>query len=258
PGRPSSPTRPSSTTPTAAPGSTSRRGPGTTSASSSGAASSWGRRPPTASSSARRRATASRGSGGGRRRVGAPGATSRGGWARGGRRPSEGLPPLPPEAGRKTIRGCAMLGWLVGTSLRYRVVVVVGAAALFAVGVVDASRPPLDVFPEFAPPLVEVQVEAPGMSSEAVENLVTVPIESSLNGLPGMTTLRSKSVQGLSSVQVLFQPGTNVFQARQMVSERVSVAAAHLPQQAKAPVVMPPLSSTSRVLKIGLTPKLRS
>src|SRR4051794_26274563 len=126
-----------------------------------------------------------------------------------------------------------MLNWLVGTSLRFRVAVVIGAAALFAVGVVDATRTPMDVFPEFAPPLVEVQVEAPGMSSEAVENLVTIPVESSVNGLPRMTTLRSKSVQGLSSVQVLFQPGTDVFQARQMVSERVAAAAARLPQQAR-------------------------
>src|SRR2546421_1018158 len=146
-----------------------------------------------------------------------------------------------------------MLGRLVHTALTYRVVVVALAVLLLVVGVVEALRTPLDVFPEFAPPIVEIQVEAPGMSSEAVENLVTIPLESAVNGLPRMTTLRSKSVQGLSAIQVLFEPGSDIFQARQMVAERVAVAAVHLPQQAKAPHVLPPLSSTSRVLKIALT-----
>src|SRR3954468_5612287 len=114
-----------------------------------------------------------------------------------------------------------MLSRQVHFSLRYRAVVVVAAALALAAGVADSLRSPLDVFPEFAPPLVEVQVEAPGMSSEAVENLVTLPLESALNGLPRMTTLRSKSVQGLAAVQMLFEPGSDLFQARQMVTERV-------------------------------------
>jgi CzcA family heavy metal efflux pump len=148
-----------------------------------------------------------------------------------------------------------MLRSLVELSLRFRVVVVAAAAALLAFGVAVAMRSPLDVFPEFAPPLVEVQAEAPGMSSEAVEQLVTVPIESAVSGIPRMTTLRSKSVQGLSSVQMLFEQGADLFQVRQMVTERVAVAAARLPQQVRTPQVLPPLSSTSRVLKIGLTAK---
>lgn len=147
-----------------------------------------------------------------------------------------------------------MLSRLVFLSLRFRAVVVLAACVLLAVGVADSLRTPLDVFPEFAPPLVEVQVEAPGMSSESVEQLVTLPLESVLNGLPRMTTLRSKSVQGLASVQIYFERGADLFAARQMVSERVGVIAARLPQLAKPPVVMPPLSSTSRVLHIGLTP----
>src|SRR5215510_14310139 len=119
-----------------------------------------------------------------------------------------------------------MLRALLAASLRH---VVALAAALLAGGVWTAARTPLDVFPEFAPPLVEIQVEAPGMSSEAVEQLVTIPIESAVNGLPRMTTLRSKSVQGLSAIQVLFEPGSDIFRSRQMVSERVSVAATRLP-----------------------------
>src|SRR5262245_444846 len=148
-----------------------------------------------------------------------------------------------------------MLRDLVRTALRFRFVVLVGAVALIVLGVASALRSPLDVFPEFAPPLVEVQTEAPGMASEAVESLVTIPLESAVNGVPHMTTLRSKSVQGLSSVVMLFERGTDLFKVRQMVSERVAVAATRLPQQVATPRLMPPLSSTSRVLHLGLTAK---
>ena len=150
-----------------------------------------------------------------------------------------------------------MLRSLVASSLRYRVVLVLAVGALTAGGVWQATRTPLDVFPEFAPPLVEVQTEAPGLDSEAVEQLVTIPLESALNGVPRMKEMRSKSVQGLSSVVMLFERGTDLFKVRQMVSERVAVAATGLPQQVKAPGprLMPPLSSTSRVLHIGLTSK---
>lgn len=148
-----------------------------------------------------------------------------------------------------------MLRSLVEASLSLRFAIVIGGIVFLVYGGWTASRAPLDVFPEFAPPLVEVQTEAPGMSSEAVENLVTIPLESSLNGVPHMTTLRSKSVQGVSSIVMLFEHNTDLFKVRQMVSERVAVAATRLPMQVKAPHVMPPLSSTSRVLHIGLTAK---
>src|SRR3954452_18809445 len=153
-----------------------------------------------------------------------------------------------------------MLRSLVQASLRYRYVVVIAGLALMVVGVLSVEHTPLDVFPEFAPPLVEVQTEAPGMSSESVESLVTIPIENAVNGVPQMTTLRSKSVQGLSSVVMLFEPGTDLFKVRQMVAERVAEAKHQLPQQVferGGPRMMPPLSSTSRVLHIGLTPKPR-
>src|SRR5437762_10258153 len=124
-----------------------------------------------------------------------------------------------------------MLRSLLTFSLKNRVAVVVAAAVLIVAGAFSSLRTPLDVFPEFAPPLVEVQVEAPGMSSEAVEQLVTIPLENAVNGVPQLAELRSKSVQGLSSIQMYFERGTNLFQARQMVTERVAVAAAVLPQQ---------------------------
>jgi CzcA family heavy metal efflux pump len=152
-----------------------------------------------------------------------------------------------------------MLRSLVSASLKQRYVVLIGAVALIVVGVYAAWRSPLDVFPEFAPPLVEVQTEAPGMPTESVEKLITIRLENALSGLPRMTTLRSKSVQGLSSIQMFFERGTDLFQARQMVTERVEVAAKEFPQQADGqpltPRVLPPLSSTARVLHIGLSPK---
>jgi len=148
-----------------------------------------------------------------------------------------------------------MLRQLVRFSLQQRFLVIALAAGLVVAGVVSVLRSPVDVFPEFAPPLVEVQVEAPGMSSEAVESLVTIPLESALNGLPRMTVIRSKSVQGLSAVQMLFEQGSDIFQVRQMVNERVAAAARILPPTVKPPQLLPPLSSTSRILKLGLYPK---
>ena len=88
---------------------------------------------------------------------------------------------------------------------------------------------PLDVFPEFAPPIVEIQTEVPGVSTEEVESLITVPIENALNGIPFVDTIRSKSVLGLSSVRLIFQPGTDLITARQLVQERLSLVAANLP-----------------------------
>ena len=143
--------------------------------------------------------------------------------------------------------------WLVDLSLRNRIVVA-ALAVLLVIGAVRTLRTtPLDVFPEFAPPLVEVQTEAPGLSANDVEALVTVPLEAALNGVPGLDTIRSKSVLGLSSVVLILDPSTDVMTSRQMVQERLSRAATTLPAVARPPVMLSPLSSLSRVLKIGMT-----
>jgi CzcA family heavy metal efflux pump len=146
-----------------------------------------------------------------------------------------------------------MLAGLVRFALVQRVLVLALAAVLIVLGLRAGRDVPLDVFPEFAPPMVEIQTEAPGLSTEEVESLVTVPIETAVNGVPDLMTLRSKSVLGLSSVQILFERGTDVMRARQMVGERVAQVQARLPLAARQPVLMPPLSSTSRAMKIGLT-----
>ncbi len=145
------------------------------------------------------------------------------------------------------------MNWLVATSLRLRVLVLAASIVLMIYGVRAARNAPLDVFPEFAPPLVEIQTEAPGLSTEEVEALVSVPLENSLNGTTGLKTLRSKSVLGLSSVVLIFKEGTDLMVARQLVAERLSIAASRLPAVVKPPVILSPLSSLSRVMKIGVT-----
>ena len=147
------------------------------------------------------------------------------------------------------------MNWLVMTSLRLRVLVLAASVVLMIYGVRATRDAPLDVFPEFAPPLVEVQTEAPGLSTEEVESLVSVPLESALNGTAGLKTLRSKSVLGLSSVVLIFQEGTNLMTARQLVNERLTIAASRLPAVVRPPVILSPLSSLSRVMKIGVTSK---
>jgi len=143
--------------------------------------------------------------------------------------------------------------WIVETALRLRVAIVVLTIVLLIAGTRIVSQTDFDVFPEFAPPLVEIQTEAPGLSSSEVEVLVTVPIENALNGVSWLEKIRSKSVMGLSSVVAYFEEDTDLMQARQLVQERISEVSGKLPDVAKTPVILSPLSSTSRVLKIGIS-----
>ncbi len=148
-----------------------------------------------------------------------------------------------------------MLSWLVSTSLRARVLVVSAALALLVYGTHVARTTSHDVFPEFALPKVEIQTEGPGLSTEEVESLISMPIENALNGTPGLAELRSKSVLGLSSVELFFEAGTNLREARQLVQERLAAVAGRLPAVSGAPVMLQPLSSTSRAMKIALWPR---
>ncbi|MFN8503118.1 efflux RND transporter permease subunit [Kouleothrix sp.] len=144
---------------------------------------------------------------------------------------------------------------IVGASLRLRLVVVALAAGLICFGIVQMRTMPVDVLPEFTPPYVEIQTESLGLSAQEVEQLITVPLEQDLlNGLPWLQTIRSESVPGLSSIVLLFQPGTDLIRARQMVSERMTQAVA-LPHVSKPPTMLQPLSSSSRVLMVGLSSK---
>jgi CzcA family heavy metal efflux pump len=142
---------------------------------------------------------------------------------------------------------------IVQFSLRHRGVVVALGLVVIAYGLYVATRMKLDVFPEFAPPQVVVQTEAPGLSSEEVEQLVTFPIETGLNGTPGLKAIRSQSIQGLSIVTLVFRDDTDVFRDRQMVSERLGEVVGQLPQHTGPPRMGPLTSSTSLTLVMGLT-----
>src|SRR5438046_3974468 len=114
---------------------------------------------------------------------------------------------------------------------------------------------PVDVCPEFAPPLVWIQTEGIGMTAAEVEDLITLPLEEQLRGTPELDILRSKSVTGLSAIRLIFKMGTDQLHARQLVQERLAISAHTLPLSAGAPVMLQPLSATSRVMKIGITSK---
>ena len=146
-----------------------------------------------------------------------------------------------------------VMRWIVGRSLRFRWLVVFAAGAMLVVGLAEIPNTKVDVFPEFAPPRVEIQTIALGNSSNEVEQLITVPIENQLGGIEGLETMRSKSVAQLSSIQLLFERGTDELRARQLVTERISQITSTLPTWASPPFMMPALSSTSRIMKIGLT-----
>ncbi len=146
-----------------------------------------------------------------------------------------------------------MMRLIVRLSLRYRFIIIAGAAAMMGIGLVRMQNVPVDVFPEFAPPRVEVQTISIGMSTSEVESLVTVPLEQALAGIDGLDVLRSKSVEQLSSILLIFKPETDLLRARQLVAERLQIVTPTLPTWAAPPFMLQPLSATSRVMKIGMS-----
>lgn len=146
-----------------------------------------------------------------------------------------------------------MLNAIIRSSLRFRGVVYALALLLAGYGLFTLDHSTFDVFPEFAPPAAVIQVEAPGLSSEQVESLVTRPLESALGGTTGMRSLRSKSLQGLSFITLAFDDGADVRQARQLVSERLGAMAASLPAGVASPRLLPLTTTTSVVMMAGLT-----
>jgi CzcA family heavy metal efflux pump len=145
-----------------------------------------------------------------------------------------------------------MLSAIVHFSLRFRGIVVALAAVLLAYGCYVAEHAKLDVFPDFVPPEVTVQAEAPGLTAEQVETLVTRPIESAINGLGSLDSMRSESIQGLSIITVVFQDGTKILPARQLLAEKLGEIAGGLPAGVHAPTMSALTSATMDLLKIGL------
>ena len=151
-----------------------------------------------------------------------------------------------------------MMRWIVSTSLRLRYLMLLAAVLLIAFGTSQFRGMPVDVYPEFAPPRVEVQVLCLGMPAADVEALVSVPMEQALAGVAGLDVLRTRSVNDLSDVVLIFKPGTDLMDARLRVQERVTAITAQLPRWATSPFMIQPLSSTSRVMKIGMSVKDKS
>jgi CzcA family heavy metal efflux pump len=145
-----------------------------------------------------------------------------------------------------------MLRRIIGLSLQFRFLLAFLVTALIVTGAVRLRDAPVDLLPEFSPPQVEVQTEALGLAAAEVEALITVPLEEMVGGVPWLRSMHSRSINGLSSILLTFEPGTDVMDARQMVQERLLHTSA-LPRVSKRPAMLQPVSSTNRAMIIGLT-----
>ncbi len=148
-----------------------------------------------------------------------------------------------------------MMRWIVESSVKFRLLVIVVAVAFLTIGILQLRDAPVEALPDFGPVRVELQTEALGLSPEEVENLITNPMEQEFfNGMPWLHKIRSDSVPGLSSIEMIFEPGTDPVRARQVVQERLTMTPA-LPQVSKPPYVIQPVATTSRLMMIGLSSK---
>ena len=147
-----------------------------------------------------------------------------------------------------------MIRGLVSGSVKLRGLIIGLAATILAVGIAVLPDTPADVYPEFTPPYVEIQTESLGLSAAEVEQLITVPLEADLlNGVEGVDVIRSSSTPGLSSIVLVFEQGFDVYKGRQLVQERLTqLGGAAFPNVSKPAVMLPPMSSSSRVMMIGL------
>ncbi|HET7083340.1 MAG TPA: efflux RND transporter permease subunit [Rhizomicrobium sp.] len=142
--------------------------------------------------------------------------------------------------------------WLVGLCVRYAGTLATLTLIALLAGLWATRSAPLDVFPDFVPSTVDIQTEAPGFTAQQVEQLITKPIENAVNGAPGLATLRSESIPGLSLVTIQFRDNIDLYNARQGIAERLSEMGSTLPSEAGTPRLSPLTSSTMDLLKIGL------
>lgn len=146
-----------------------------------------------------------------------------------------------------------LLNQTLKNAIAQRWFIVICAIFITVWGVVSVTQMPLDVFPEFAPPQVDIHTEATGLAPEEVESQITVPIERAVNGLPGVTTVRSSSKVGLSMVSVVFDQDADVYQARQSVTERLQQVTNQLPEGTHPPEISPLASPLGTVLMYAFT-----
>lgn len=145
-----------------------------------------------------------------------------------------------------------MFNRLIAWSLHNRLIVLAITAVLFITGGFALQRMSVDVFPEFAPPQVVIQTEAPGMAPQDVESLITYPLESAINGTAGVSDVRSKTSVGLSTITVVFDAATNVYLDRQLVNERILNVSGRLPPGSQPPVMLPVTSAVGWLVKYAL------
>ncbi|RLJ18368.1 CusA/CzcA family heavy metal efflux RND transporter [bacterium endosymbiont of Escarpia laminata] len=146
-----------------------------------------------------------------------------------------------------------MIAQTIGWSLRNRLFVLAGAALLLGWGLYETLRMPVDVFPDLTAPTVTLVTEAHGMAPREVESLITFPLETAMNGASGVRRVRSHTAVGLSVVYVEFEWGTDIYQARQIVAEKMQLARSALPPDIAAPVLAPVASVMGEILFIALT-----
>jgi Cu/Ag efflux pump CusA len=145
------------------------------------------------------------------------------------------------------------MDWIIGSGLRFGRLIVALALGLTVIGIAQLRSAPVDVYPEFMPPSVEIQTEALGLSAAEVEQLITVPLEQDLlNGVPWLDRIHSSSMPGLSAIDLTFQPGTDLYAARQQVQERMTQAHA-LPNVGSPPIMIQPTAAAGRVAMIRLS-----
>jgi cation efflux system protein involved in nickel and cobalt tolerance len=146
-----------------------------------------------------------------------------------------------------------MIDKLIDWAIRFRWLVILGTVVLTFWIFRTITTMPVDVFPAFAPPQVEIETEAPGLAPEEVESLVTLPIESAINGAPGLDTVRSSSAPGISAVRAIFDWHTDIYQARQLITERLQQAQSKLPAGVEPPQLAPISSPIGTILNFALT-----
>ncbi len=147
----------------------------------------------------------------------------------------------------------SLLDQILKGSIVQRWLIVIGSILVTLWGIFSVTQMPLDVFPEFAPPQVDIHTEASGLAPEEIESQITVPIESAVNGLPGVTTVRSSSKVGLSMVQIVFDQNADIYKARQAVTESLQQVTNQLPEGIHPPEISPLASPLGTILQYAFT-----